>query len=84
MLKQIAKTEPSYLIPPQIWNPQILNTILSVQLFTLSFKKKRVTSYKSLKIYIHASMSQTSLKIAKYIKKTALCGTTIDLKLYYI
>lgn len=38
MLEQIAKTERN--LPPQIWSPQILNTILSVQLFTLSFTKK--------------------------------------------
>lgn len=38
MLEQIAKME--WNLPPQIWRPQILNTILSVQLFTLSFSKK--------------------------------------------
>lgn len=58
MLEQIAKTERN--LPPQIWSPQILNTILSVQLFT---------SYKFIKMYMHASMSQTSLKSAEYIKK---------------
>lgn len=73
MLEQIAKTERN--LPPQIWSPQILNTILSVQLFT---------SYKFIKMYMHASMSQTSLKSAQYIKKTTICRTAIDLKLYYI
>lgn len=58
MLEQIAKME--WNLPPQIWRPQILNTILSVQLFT---------SYKFIKMYMHASMSQTSLKSAQYIKK---------------
>lgn len=38
MLEQIAKKERN--LPPQIWSPQILNTILSVQLFTHSFSKK--------------------------------------------
>ena len=81
-----AKTESSHLIPPQIWSPPKPNTFLSVQLFTLSLtkKKKRVMSYKVIKINMYASMSQTSVKSTTYIKKTTICRTTIDLKLCYI